>query len=159
LIFVTVGTTLPFDSLVQAIDDMVSSGKIAEPVRCQIGPGRYEPRHCEWFRFKPSLEADMEAASLIVGHGGTGTVTGLLASGKPFVAVANPLGVDNHQRDFLARLCQTSPFVWTDRPEDLSKLLPQARTFRTERPAHQRLASDLLPFLQDAIARRRKSRG
>lgn len=151
MIFVTVGTTLPFDDLVQAVDAMVERGLVDEPVLCQIGQGRYEPRHCQWFRFKPSLEADIESASLIIGHGGTGTVTGLLASGKPFIAVANPLGADNHQRDFLDRLSRTSPFVWTDQPETLAALLPRARALRSEKATHRRLATDLVPFLQKAI--------
>jgi UDP-N-acetylglucosamine transferase subunit ALG13 len=156
VIFVTVGTTLPFDDLVRFVDGMVERGDITEPVRCQIGPGTYEPQRCEWFRFKPELQAEIENASLVIGHGGTGTVTGLLGAGKPFVAVANPAGADNHQRDFLDRLSHVNPFLWTDRLDALPALIEQARTFRSEASPHLRLIDDLAPFLQDALERRGK---
>lgn len=159
MIFVTVGTTLPFDDLIRFIDCMVERGEIAEPVRCQIGPGTYEPKHCEWFHFKPGLQADLDAASLVIGHGGTGTVTGLLAARKPFVAVANPAGADDHQRDFLHHLSQANPFLWTDRLDALPALMSQARTFHADAMPHQRLIDDLTPFLRQAIEKRGKRAG
>jgi len=154
VIFVTVGTTLPFDALIRFVDGMVERGEIAELVHCQIGPGAYEPQRCEWFRFKPTLHAEIVNASLVIGHGGTGTVTGLLGAGKPFVAVANPAGADNHQRDFLDRLSQVSPFLWTDRLDALPALIEQAKTFRSGASPHQRLIDDLVPFLEAALERR-----
>ena len=154
MIFVTVGTTLPFDDLIRFIDGMVERGEITEAVRCQIGPGTYEPKHCEWFRFKPELQAEIENASLVIGHGGTGTVTGLLGAGKHFVAVANPAGADDHQRDFLHHLSQANPFLWTDRLDALPALMAQARTFRSEAAPHQRLVDDLTPFLHQAFEQR-----
>ncbi len=154
MIFVTVGTTLPFDDLIKLIDGLVERGEINEPVRCQIGPGSYEPRHCEWFRFKPDLQAEIDAASLVIGHGGTGTVTGLLAAGKHFVAVANPAGADDHQRDFLQHLSQANPFLWTDRLDALPALMAQARTFHPEAAPHLRLLTDLTPFLHQSFDRR-----
>ena len=147
MIFVTVGTTLPFDDLVRAVDRLVAAGVVTEPVLCQIGHGQYVPQHCEHFRFKPNLDEEIGRASLVIGHGGTGTVTGLLASGKPFIAVANPLGVHDHQRQFLARLCKVVEFLWAADPAELPGLIERARSFRPRSARGERLTEDLRRFL------------
>lgn len=154
MIFVTVGTTLAFDSLIECVDKMVERGQLHEPVRCQIGVGKYEPRHCEWFRFQPDIASEIAAASLVIGHGGTGTVTGLLHCGKPFVAVANPAAAHDHQRDFLRKLSATLPLVWTDRLEDLPARLQEAGNAAAPCEHSQQLVLDLVQFLRSSVARR-----
>lgn len=148
MIFVTVGTTLTFDGLVQAIDALVEHGEISEQVVCQIGNGDYVPQHCEHFRFVRNPDDYIERASLIIGHGGTGTVTGLLASGKPFIAVANPLGAGNHQAQFLERLNQLASFLWTDDLARLPDLIRQARSFVPQAATGRRLTDDLRAYLR-----------
>jgi UDP-N-acetylglucosamine transferase subunit ALG13 len=147
VIFVTVGTTLPFDALIETIDRLVAERGIAEPVVCQIGHGAYEPRHCEHFRFTPDIEQYFDRASLVVGHGGTGTVTSLLASGKPFVVVANPLGADDHQAQFLSKLSTLVRFLWTSDLGELPTLLARARQFEPSAVEGQRLIDDLRAYL------------
>ncbi len=150
MIFVTAGTTLPFDALVRAVDELVAGRVITDSVICQIGHGDYLPLHCEYFRFQPNVDAYIERAALVIGHGGTGTVTGLLASGKPFVAVANPLGADNHQAQFLERLAKLTPFLWTDDLSQLSDLIARAPGFVFQRNTSEHLAGDLCAFLRGA---------
>jgi UDP-N-acetylglucosamine transferase subunit ALG13 len=147
VIFVTVGTTLPFDALIEAVDRLAGVGTFGEPVLCQIGNGRFEPKHCDFYRFKPSLDEDVELASLIIGHGGTGTVTSLLVAGKPFIAVANPIGAGDHQRQFLARLSKVASFLWTADLAELPGLVDRARTFLPQTTAGERLTDDLKRFL------------
>ena len=141
------GTTLPFDGLVQAVDRLVAEGTVTEPVLCQIGHGQYVPQHCEHFRFRPNLEEQIARASLVIGHGGTGTVTGLLASGKPFIVVANPLGAHDHQRQFLARLCKVVEFLWTADLAELPALIERARSFVPRPASGERLTADLKRYL------------
>lgn len=151
MIFVTVGTTLTFDGLVQAIDALVERGEITEQVICQIGNGDYVPQHCEHFRFVRNADDYIERASLIIGHGGTGTVTGLLASGKPFIAMANPLGAGNHQAQFLERLSQLMPFLWTADLDSLPGLILRAKSFVPQATASPRLTDDLRAYLRGAL--------
>ena len=54
MIFVTVGTTR-FEALIVEVDRLAASAT-AEPVLCQIGSGDYEPAHCDYFRFRPSID-------------------------------------------------------------------------------------------------------
>lgn len=151
MILVTVGSSLPYDELIRAVDKLVADGVITEPVVCQIADGKYKPEHCEHFRFKPSLEQDIRRASLVIGHGGTGTVTGLLASGKPFVAVPNPHVVHNHQEQFLARLSKDVRFLWTTDLSRLPRLISEARTFKPEVASGDRLTDDLRRFLLETV--------
>ena len=49
LIFATVGTQLPFDRLIIALDHWAKSKRNAE-VFAQIGRGSYQPEHIDWTR-------------------------------------------------------------------------------------------------------------
>jgi UDP-N-acetylglucosamine transferase subunit ALG13 len=147
LIFVTVGSSLPFDDLVMAIDSHVEQGLITDPVVCQIGHGAYIPRHCEYFRFAPGLDEWIKKATVVVGHGGTGTVSGMLAERKPFVAVPNPNVQDDHQAQFLERLSQLVPILWTRDLAQLPRLIAQAPDFRLEVRKGERLCGDLRSYL------------
>src|SRR4051794_7327968 len=98
MIFVTVGTT-DFDDLVERMDDLAPA--LDEEVICQIGIGRYIPRHCQYFRFAASLDDCLRPARLVVSHGGLGTVMEVVRLGKPLVGVSNPDRRDLHQDDIL----------------------------------------------------------
>ncbi len=139
---------MPFDTLIEAIDGFVGDERIRDEVVCQIGRGEYLPRHCEHFRFAPGLDDWMDRASLIIGHGGTGTVLGLLAARKRFIAVANPLAADDHQTQFLTRLGKAVSVLWTRDPTELPTLIERAGTFEVEPLEGMRLADDLRSFLR-----------
>jgi len=96
MILVTVGTT-PFESLIRAMDAIAPL--VGESVLCQIADGKYIPVSCEYFRFKPSLEEDYKNSSLVVCHGGAGTLFGLLRLHKKIISVPNLERRDKHQTD------------------------------------------------------------
>lgn len=146
MIFVTVGTT-QFDALIQAVDGIAASGILSEPVVCQIGSGSYIPRHCEHYKFKPSIDDDMEKSSLVICHGGA-TVLSLLAMEKRFIAVANTTLSDDHQSFFLNHLGKTIPILWTRELQDLPHLLQQISTFSVPQLKKNRLADDLKNYLE-----------
>lgn len=148
MIFVTVGTTMPFDELIQAVDELSGSGALSEPVVCQIGTSGYEPKNCEYFRFKPGIEDWVEKASLVIGHGGTGTVLSLLAARKKFIAVTNPRGAEDHQAQFLSRLSKSVSILWTRDVTQLGELIERAREFEAGPFEGERLADDLCRFLR-----------
>jgi UDP-N-acetylglucosamine transferase subunit ALG13 len=147
VIFVTVGSSLPFDALVEAVDGFVQQGKIKGPVTCQIGHGTYVPRNCEYFAFTPAFDEWVQKASLVIGHGGTGTVSTMLSEGKPFIAVPNPGVADDHQKMFLERLSRAVSFIWTTDLSKLPELIETAATFVPTAVKGERLADDLRRFL------------
>ncbi|THH18496.1 hypothetical protein EW146_g2504 [Bondarzewia mesenterica] len=114
--FVTVGST-KFDSLVQAvlsqpvIDTLRLKGYSKLVVQCGkshiVGFADSETSwtfetsgiKIEMWRFKPSLEEDCNAADLVIGHAGSGTILDVLRKGKPLIIVPNPTLLDNHQEE------------------------------------------------------------
>jgi UDP-N-acetylglucosamine transferase subunit ALG13 len=85
VIFVTVGSMLPFDRLIRATDAW--AGTANDEVFAQTGNGKYEPRHMPFSRMLTPREFDakVRAASLIIAHAGMGTVISALEAGKSIV--------------------------------------------------------------------------
>ncbi len=89
MIFVTVGSMFAFDRLVQAMDELVASGRITEPVFAQIGSGTYAPRAMPFERFVDKARFDelMASADCIVSHAGVGSIATALEHGKPILVL------------------------------------------------------------------------
>jgi len=125
VIFVTVGTT-SFDVLVKAIDE--HSQSLSEKVVVQIGKGSYEPQHCDYFRFAPSLTPYYERASVVISHGGVGITTEVLQHGRPLVAVEDPNQPDRHQREILDVWEQEGHLIWCKDLQELPQAMERAKT-------------------------------
>lgn len=147
MIFVTIGTTLPFDGLIKAVDDCVEAGFISDQVICQTGNGEYVPEHCSSFRFKPGIEDLIEEAALVLAHGGTGTVLDLIRKSKRFIVFANPLAADAHQARFLERLSREGNLIWSDDPTMLPELLKREQEQEVKPWSFPSLHDDLKRFL------------
>lgn len=113
MVFVTVGThEQPFDRLLRAVDALVADGSLDEPVFVQAGYCGYEPRRCEWERFLPAREMRerMEAADVVVTHGGPSSFIEAMAAGKVPVVVPRraELGehVNDHQVEFVRAVAE-----------------------------------------------------
>jgi UDP-N-acetylglucosamine transferase subunit ALG13 len=127
VIFVTVGTTMPFDELIAEVDRLAGLGFFNCEVVCQIGQTAYIPKWCEHFRYKEGLGDYFKKADFLIVHGGTGSIIDALMSGKPFLAVCNHRAADDHQGQFLEQVEKKFGVTWTRAASDLSKLYPLAR--------------------------------
>jgi UDP-N-acetylglucosamine transferase subunit ALG13 len=127
MIVVTVGTTMPFPSLLAEVDRLSALGIFGEKVICQTGLTDYSLKHCESFKFRPTLDDLFAEASLVITHGGS-TVFSLLSSQKPFIAFPNPIGADDHQRHVLRTLSEQVNILWSENVSDLERLYHLART-------------------------------
>lgn len=103
MIFLTVGTQLPFDRLVRAVDSWAAQnphhevlGQIADP-----GPDGYRPAHFSWTEHlaPDAFERRFAAASCIVGHAGMGTIIGALGRRKPLLILARRAHLKEHRND------------------------------------------------------------
>ncbi len=152
MIFCTVGTT-DFDPLVKAVDELAP--ELGEEVMFQIGQGVYEPQNGAWFRLRPTIDDLLAEASLIIGHGGFGTVIEVISLGKPFVSVPNPDRYDHHQEQILRRFAADSHLVACFDLNDLPAAIAQARTapLHPYRPPETTLHLDIQSFL-DSLKRR-----
>jgi UDP-N-acetylglucosamine transferase subunit ALG13 len=75
VIFVSVGSMLPFDRLVRAVDAWAAAHP-GTPVFAQIGEGEFQPAHCEWTRMLAHDEYSrrLDACRLFVAHVGMGSI-------------------------------------------------------------------------------------
>lgn len=147
MIFVAIGTTF-FSALVQVMDELSSS--LPEDVVMQIGRSAYVPRHCEHFRFVPSLVPYYERASLVVAHGGLGIVTEVMNYGRPLVAVEDPDQPDRHQREILGEWERAGYLVWCKDMGQLPEAIKQAMSqkFRPYRAPECRVHTIVADFLK-----------
>jgi exopolysaccharide biosynthesis glucuronosyltransferase PssE len=101
VIFVTVGTQLPFDRLVQAVDAWAGAGGTAAASFAQIGDGDYRPQHLEWMRYLPeeAFRAKVQEASIIVSHAGIGNLLAALQCRKPIVIMPRRFALGEHRND------------------------------------------------------------
>ena len=106
MIFVTVGThTAPFDRLVRAASTLAD----LDTVVVQRGNSLEQPEGC---RFEDAMSPEqwqhhVETASVVVTHGGTGSIFAALAHGVPLVVPRRRLWcehVDDHQVAFAQHL-------------------------------------------------------
>jgi len=100
VIFLTVGTQLPFDRLVRAADAWAGDNPTSE-IFAQIGHGAYRPRHMRWAAFlPPELFRDrLSSARLVVSHAGIGNLLLALEARKPIVLMPRRADLNEHRND------------------------------------------------------------
>ena len=88
MIFVTVGTDLPFDRMVKVVDAWASERGRAD-VFAQIGVGGWRPRTISFAEVlsPPEFTQRFTAARVIIGHAGMGTILSALHHGKPILVM------------------------------------------------------------------------
>lgn len=87
-LFVTVGSMLPFDRLVDAMEAWAQAHPQAE-VFAQIGGSKLRPQsmRCERTLAPQAFRQRVAEADLIVAHAGMGTVLSALEAGRPLVVL------------------------------------------------------------------------
>lgn len=103
MILLTVGTQLPFERLVRAMDvwcqqhpDEEVWGQIGDP-----GVQGYQPQQFPWVAFEApdQLDAKMQRARLIVAHAGIGSIISALLHGTPIVIMPRRSHLGEHRND------------------------------------------------------------
>lgn len=101
MIFVTVGTQLPFARLLEGMNR--EAARLGVPVIAQSGPGATPQR---WPHLQvhdhlapPEFEGLFRAADLVVGHAGIGTVLSAQRFGKPLLIVPRRAALGEHRND------------------------------------------------------------
>jgi UDP-N-acetylglucosamine transferase subunit ALG13 len=138
VILASVGTQLPFDRLIKAVDDWADENGRTDVVG-QIGPARYAPRAMRCFPFiehSQFQELQLEC-SLMVSHAGMGSLISALELGKPIIILARDHRRGEHRNGHqLATLGQfrNYPGVYAARDEDHVKELLDRRHELTAAP-------------------------
>ncbi len=100
MIFVTVGTDLPFDRMVKIVDAWARERERSD-VFAQIGEGGWKP---EYIRYSEFLQPDdfreyFKSASVIISHAGMGTILSALLHGKPILVMPKLAKLGEHRNE------------------------------------------------------------
>lgn len=103
MIFLTVGTQLPFDRLTRAVDawaggrrDVEVFGQIADP-----GPSGFVPENFDWKPFLEPAEFDemFNRCELVVAHAGMGSIITALSTRKPILVMPRRAELKEQRND------------------------------------------------------------
>jgi UDP-N-acetylglucosamine transferase subunit ALG13 len=88
MIFVTVGSDLPFDRLVRVVDEWAYATGRGDVV-AQIGDTDWRPAHIAWTQFlqPPEFARRLAEAEVVVAHAGMGTILSALQREKPILVM------------------------------------------------------------------------
>ncbi len=100
MIFVTVGTDLPFDRMIRVIDRWAAESGRSD-VFAQIGEGGWEPSHIGFANFLQPREfvERFTEARLIISHAGMGTILSALYYAKPVLVMPKLASLGEHRNE------------------------------------------------------------
>ena len=163
MIFLTVGSALPFDRLVKLVDQAILLGSVSEPVFAQIGAGGYTPRAMNYRRFLSAKEYKSKIceASSIVSHAGIGTISAGLGLNKPMLVMPRRREydeiVDDHQLKTARIFSEAGHLMWFESAEDFVDRVNRLHGFapKVRQPNREGLAGDICRYLQDLVERKK----
>lgn len=100
MIFVTVGTQLPFERLVRAVDEWAGINK-HKTVFIQLGETLFHPNNCAFSAFTnpANWEQLFQVSELIVSHAGMGTILKSIEYDKPLILMPRLASLGEHRND------------------------------------------------------------
>lgn len=99
MIFVTIGTQIPFDRLIEILDRIAP--ELDEEIYAQALRGKYKPKHFKLIDFiePDEFEKVFAQARLIVAHAGMGTILSALRNSKPLVIFPRIASIGEHRNE------------------------------------------------------------
>ena len=142
MIYVTVGTQLPFSRLVKAVDEWASES--GADVFAQIGPdeNKYESIRAEAFVSPVIADELIRSADLVVAHAGMGTIITASQYGKALIIMPRQFQFDEHRNDHqLATARRFGDFPNITVVNDVNELRSAINQFIDEREHHNFMRS------------------
>ncbi|WP_227394321.1 PssE/Cps14G family polysaccharide biosynthesis glycosyltransferase [Jeotgalibacillus aurantiacus] len=139
MILVVLGThELPFKRLLEQVEKQIDAGIIDEEVIVQNGHTAFKSKKMTFIPFMSyqQMEELYDQASLIITHGGTGSITQGIKIGKKMIAVPRLKKYgehnDDHQIEIVEQFSNSNHLLkWTDE-DDLGLTIKEARVFQPE---------------------------
>jgi UDP-N-acetylglucosamine transferase subunit ALG13 len=152
VIFVTVGTQLPFDRLISTIDAWAGrTGR--RDILAQIGPSQLRPQFIEYRPFfsPEEFSRHFADAELVIAHAGMGSIISAMSQGKPILVMPRSASLHEHRNDHqlsIARRFRESGRIPVAMDEnDLDAQLSQLKRI----PVHSRIGLYASPELLQAV--------
>lgn len=156
MIFVAVGTQLPFDRMVHAVDRWADASGFPD-VFAQVGPTKQPPRFIPWTQSltPQEYEAHVDAADVVVSHAGMGTILTCLLKRKPVLVMARHARLGEQRNDHqLATAARLSAMGLLDVARDehhLAECLDRLTTLAPRAEIGEHAASGLIDSLRSFI--------
>ncbi|MDR3499407.1 MAG: glycosyltransferase [Parvibaculum sp.] len=157
MIFVTVGTQLPFDRLVRTVDTWATEcGR--NDIVAQTGPSKYVPKTLINSPFmKPAtFDRHLSEADIIIAHAGMGSIIGALSMAKPIIVMPRQVALGEHRNDHqlaTAERFRSRPGVYVVHDADaLRSILSRLLELTGGAPIPTIASQELLQALRDFIA-------
>ena len=165
MIFVTVGTQLPFDRLVQAMDEWAAAHPEQEVI-VQTGGGEYRPQHMrsESFMGPERYKELLDKCSQVVAHAGTGSILSAQEYDRPLLIMPRSPELKEVRSDHQHSTCQK----YADRPrvliawetvdlgpqlDDLLSMPPEGGVSEADGSEAQALNAAIVGFVEGARGR------
>ena len=140
MIFVTLGTQdKEFPRLLKAIDKQIEEGKITERVVAQIGYTKFSSKNMEIFDFKSPQEVEeyIKEASIVITHGGVGSILDSLKHNKPVIAAARlkkyKEHANDHQIQIVKKYAKEKYILELKDFNQIDRVIKKARTFKPKK--------------------------
>lgn len=146
MIFVTAGSA-GFDDLVKEIDKIAP--KLKDKVIVNVGYGKYKPKNCEWVGYTDKFNDYVKKSSLIITHGGAGTLFTCLKTNKKIIAVSNQNHEDN-QTDLVNKLSEEHYLISCENLGELEKTISKAEKYKFRKYSSPKcgIAEYIIEFLE-----------
>lgn len=136
MILVTLGTQKQqFTRLL----DYIENSNINEEIIVQAGHTKYESKKMKIFDFidYEDMNKYVKKASLIITHGGTGSIVGPLKENKIVIACPRKKEylehVDNHQEEIVDVFYESNMILKLDETKKLDEVIKKAKTFKPKK--------------------------
>lgn len=106
MIFVTVGSAMPFDRLIRSVDNFYQGSDC--DVLIQIGESELTPKNARYVNFLSPDEAEqmIRDAELVISHAGMGSIITALSYQTPIVVVPRKAALGEHRNDHQLATCE-----------------------------------------------------
>lgn len=140
MIFVTLGTQdKDFSRLLKAIDKEIEKGEIKEKVVVQAGYTKYQSTNMEIFDLIPTDEFDklIEKSSLVITHGGVGSILSAIKKNKPVIAAARlkkfKEHTNDHQKQIIEEFTKQGYILELRDFNKIGKMIEKAKSFKLKK--------------------------
>ena len=140
MILVTLGTQdKSFERLLKAIDKEIEAGNIKDEVIVQAGYTKYSSDNMEIFDFVSPKELDklMKKATILITHGGVGSILGALKYDKSVIAAARLAKykehTNDHQKQIIGEFVKEGYILELDDFSKLTNILKEAKKFKPKK--------------------------
>lgn len=157
MIFITVGSQkFQFNRLLQKLDSLIEQKIITGRVFAQIGYSDYIPKNFEYVRFMDKREFNdmILESTIIITHGGTGSIINAIKNGKKVIATPRlkkyDEHVDNHQVQIINQFVETNLVLGCFDLEQLGETIVniENRVFSTFKSNTNTIINDIERFIE-----------